>query len=158
MSEKHDVYAKLKDLGLKLPQPPPRGGVYQPAKAFASNLVYISGCGPAIAGQASLGKLGLDLTIEQGQAMAKNCMLNVLAVLEAFLGDLNRVRQAVKITVFVAGSAEFYEQPKVANSASALLADLFGEQEGTPSRSAIGVNALPGNIPVEIEALFEINN
>jgi enamine deaminase RidA (YjgF/YER057c/UK114 family) len=155
MSISKDVYAKLHDLGLKLPSPPPRGGIYLPAKSFASGLVYVSGCGPAIDGQAVLGKLGRQLTVEQGQAMAKNCMLNVLAVLEAHLGDLNRVRQVVKITVFVASSDEFYEQPKVANSGSALLADLFGEQAGTPSRSAIGVNVLPGNIPVEIEALFE---
>ena len=86
---------------------------------------------------------------------ARNSMLNVLAVLEAQVGDLNKVKKAVKILVFVASDDEFTEQPMVANGASALLGELFGT-ENLPSRSAIGVNVLPGNIPVEIEAIFEL--
>ena len=80
-------------------------------------------------------------------------MLNVLAVLQAETGDLNRVKQPVKILTFVAGTDSFYSQPQVANGGSELLQALFGD---VPSRSAIGVNALPGNIPVETEALFEL--
>lgn len=82
-------------------------------------------------------------------------MLNVLSVLEANVGDLNKVKRAVKILVFVASEDDFTEQPAVANGASALLAELFGA-ENIPARSAIGVNVLPGNIPVEIEAIFEL--
>lgn len=148
-----DIYEKLKELGLKLPPAPAKGGVYSPCKRFGENLVYISGCGPAIDGKSALGKLGAEISIEEGQRCARDCMLNVLAVLEAEVGDLNRVQQPVKILTFVAGTDSFYSQPQVANGGSELLQALFGD---VPSRSAIGVNALPGNIPVETEALFEL--
>ncbi len=150
-----DVYQKLKELGLQLPPPPAKGGIYAPGKKFGPGLIYISGCGPSIGGVTVQGKLGSDLTLDQGQACARNCMLNVLAVLEAQIGSLNKVKSAVKITTFVASANDFYDQPKVANGGSSLLVALFGEEAGAPSRSAIGVNVLPGNIPVETEALFE---
>jgi enamine deaminase RidA (YjgF/YER057c/UK114 family) len=117
--------------------------------------VYISGCGPALEGQ---GKLGKDFDIQQGQIFAKSCMLNVLAVLEANIGDLRKVKNCVKILTFVASTEDFYAQPAVANGGSQLLIDLFGAEAGAPSRSAVGVNALPGNIPVETEALFELTD
>ncbi|MDW7658791.1 MAG: RidA family protein [Bacillota bacterium] len=158
MNSINNVYEKLHALGLQLPEAPARGGVYASAKSFGNNLVYISGCGPSIGGAIVQGKLGQDLSIEEGQLHARNCMLNVLAVLQAHIEDLNKVRQVVKITAFVASDNNFYEQPKVANGGSGLLVDLFGEAAGAPSRSAIGVNVLPGNIPVEIEALFELND
>ena len=148
-----DVYEKLAQLGLELPPAPAKGGVYSPCKRFGKNLVYISGCGPAIDGKSTLGKLGAEISIEEGQRCARDCMLNVLAVLQAETGDLNRVKQPVKILTFVAGTDSFYSQPQVANGGSELLQALFGD---VPSRSAIGVNALPGNIPVETEALFEL--
>lgn len=150
-----DVYAKLKELGLKLPKAPEKGGVYSPAKPFNGNLVYISGCGPVI-DSPIIGKVGKEFTKEEAKEFSRNSMLNVLSVLEAQIGDLNKVKQAVKILVFVASADEFYDQPFVANGGSQLLVDLFGEEAGAPSRSAIGVNVLPGNIPVEIEAIFEI--
>jgi enamine deaminase RidA (YjgF/YER057c/UK114 family) len=152
---KMDVYAKLTELGLQLPHPPARGGIYAQAKKFAAGLVYISGCSPSIGGIPVQGKLGSEFTLEQGQEHARNCMLNVLAVLEASIGDLNRVKNVVKITTFVASTNDFCKQPQVANGGSSLLVSLFGEEAGAPSRSAIGVNVLPGNIPVETEALFE---
>ena len=83
-------------------------------------------------------------------------MLNVLAVLQDRIGDLNKVNQVVKILVYVASDDDFYEQPYVANGGSQLLVDLFGEEVGAPTRSAVGMNVLPGNIPVETEAIFEI--
>lgn len=83
-------------------------------------------------------------------------MLNVLAVLQDRIGDLNKVKQVVKILVYVASDDDFYEQPYVANGGSQLLVDLFGEEAGAPTRSAVGKNVLPGNIPVETEAIFEI--
>ena len=151
-----DVYKRMKELGIELPNAPAKGGVYAQAKEFGQGLIYISGCVPTIDGKSPQGKLGAEISIEQGQECAKNAMLNVLAVLEKYIGDLNKVKNAVKILVFVAGTDEFYQHPQVANGGSQLLVDIFGEEVGAPSRSAIGVNALPGNVPVEIEALFEV--
>ena len=128
-----DVYAKLKELGLELPKAPAKGGVYSSSRMFAGNLVYISGCGPVIDGQVA-GKVGREFTKEEAYVFSRNSMLNVLAVLQDRIG----------------------EQPYVANGGSQLLVDLFGEEAGAPTRSAVGMNVLPGNIPVETEAIFEI--
>lgn len=151
-----NIYQKLVELGLKIPKVPAKGGAYTPCKIFGKNMVYVSGCGPEINGKSITGKLGDAITVEQGKICSRNCMLNVLAVLEASIGDLNKVKNVVKILTFVSGTSEFYNQPMVANGGSELLINLFGEEIGAPTRSAIGVNALPGNIPVETEALFEI--
>jgi len=150
-----DVYDKMKELNITLPKPPAKGGLYSQAKLFGQGLVYVSGCGPTINEQIK-GKLGKDFTIEQGQVYARNCMLNVLAVLEANIGDLRRVKNCVKLIAFVASADDFFDQPAVANGGSQLLLDLFGPENGVPARSAVGMNALPFNIPVEIEGLFEI--
>jgi len=150
-----DIYEKLKELGVTLPKAPAKGGIYSPVKQFGNGLVYVSGCGPGIT-QPIKGKLGKDFTIAQGQEYARNCMLNILAVLEANLGDLRKIKNCVKLTAFVASADDFFDQPAVANGGSQLLVDLFGP-DSAPSRSAIGVNALPNNMPVEIEGLFEIS-
>lgn len=151
-----DVYEKLKELGLQLPPPPPKGGLYTPCKAFGNGLYYVSGCGPAIGGGTRLGRLGREVALADGQQAARDCMLNVLAVLEAAIGDLNKVKSPVKIITFIASDDSFTQQPQVANGGSQLLAELFGAQN-VPARSAIGVNVLPGGICVETEALFEVN-
>ncbi len=150
-----NVYDKMKELNMELPAPAPRGGLYTPCQRFGKNLVYISGCGPVIGGQTVVGKLGKEFTVEEGQKWARNSMLNVLAALQAEIGDLNKVKKAVKTLAFIASTDEFDQQPQVANGGSQVLADLFGE-ENIPARSAIGVNVLPGNIPVETEAIFEL--
>lgn len=147
-----NIYAKMKELGITLPNPPAKGGLYTPAKEFSDGLVYVSGCGPAIDGPIT-GKLGRDFTVEEGEVFARNCMLNALAVLQAQIGDLNRVKGAVKILTFVASTDDFTMQPAVANGGSQVIIDLFGE---AAARSAIGVNVLPGNMPVETEVLFEL--
>ena len=152
-----DVYEKMKELGISLPKAPAKGGLYSPIKEFGSGLVYVSGCGPSIK-EPVKGKLGKDFSITQGQEYARNCMLNVLAVLEANIRDLRKIKNCVKVLTLVAGTDEFYDQPAVANGGTQLLIDLFGPEIGTPSRSAIGVNALPNNIPVETEGLFEIHS
>lgn len=149
------IEKKLTDLGLTLPPPPPRGGLYKSCKQFGANLAYVSGCGCIIDGPVA-GKLGADFTLEEGQVLARDAMLNVLSVLKAEIGDLDRVKSCVKILVFVASANDFYSQPAVANGATKLLGELFGEEIGIPSRSAIGVNVLPGNLPIEIEAMFEL--
>lgn len=151
----NDVYAKLKELGLEIPKAPPKGGVYSPTRQFAGNLVYISGCGPVI-DKPITGKVGKEFTKEEAYGFSRDAMLNVLAVLQERIGDLNKVKQVVKILVFVASDDEFFEQPFVANGGSQLLVDLFGAEIGAPTRSAVGMNVLPGNIPVEIEGIFEI--
>lgn len=150
-----DIYERMRELGIELPPAPPRGGLYCPCKQFAGSLYYVSGCGPS-AGAPITGKLGREFTVAEGQAHARACMLNVLAALERAVGDLRRVKSVVKITTFVQSAEDFHEQPSVANGGTQLLLELWGEEAGLPSRSAIGVNALPGDIPVETEALFEI--
>ena len=148
-----NIEKKLEELGLTLPPPPPRGGLYKSCKLFGGNLAYVSGCGCNIPGEESFGKLGQEYTTEQGQKWARNAMMNVLAVLERDLGSLDRICSFDKITVFVASADDFYEQPQVANGATKLLQDVFGNEIGLPTRSAVGMNVLPGNIAVEIEAL-----
>ena len=152
-----NVYDKLKELNITLPEPPKKGGVYSSCVEFGKNLVYTSGCGPHLNGVIKFsGKLG-DLSIEEGQEAARCCALNVLAILHRDLGDLNRIKKFVKCLTLVASNNDFYSQPQVANGASNMLIDIFGEERGCPARSAIGVNVLPGNMPVEIEYLLEIS-
>lgn len=151
-----NVYDKLREMGITLPTPPAKGGLYTPVKEFGGKLLYCSGCGPQIDGTSIDGKLGRDLTVEQGQQAAYRCMLNLLANLDAKLGDLNRIKRFVKVLAFVNSTDDFTMQPMVVNGGSQLLLDLFGEEVGLPARTAIGTNATPGNIACEIEMLVEI--
>lgn len=105
----NDVYAKLKELGLELPKAPAKGGVYSSSRVFAGNLVYISGRGPVIDSPVA-GKVGKEYTKEEAQVFSRNSMLNVLAVPQDRIGDLNKVKQAVKILVYVASDDDFYER------------------------------------------------
>lgn len=151
-----NVYEKLEEQQITLPAPPPKGGVYTPVQEFGDHLLYCSGCGPDLGdGHNIIGKLGKDLTLEQGQEAAKNCMLNLLANLQDKLGDLNRIKRFVKVLAFVNSTDDFDQQPQVVNGGSNLLRDLFGDEKGLPARSAIGTNALPGGIACEIEVLVE---
>ncbi len=153
-----DVYANLKKLGLSLSDPLPKGGIYSSVLPFGDNLIYVSGTGDndAATGKGSAGKLGKDFTLEQGQKIAGRCALNIVSNLHHALGDLNRIRKLVKVLAFVASADDFYQQPQVVNGASQMFLDIFGEEAGLPARSAIGVNVLPGNLPVEIELLLEL--
>lgn len=149
-----DVYETMKTLGIQLPPPPPPGGVYTPVADFSANLLYCSGCGPG--DFEPLGKVGSEVTLEEAQEAARRCVLNLLTNLEVKTGDLNRIKRFVKILAFVASDDSFTQQPQVANGGSQLLVDIFGDNVGKAARSAIGVNVLPGNIPVEIEVLVEL--
>jgi enamine deaminase RidA (YjgF/YER057c/UK114 family) len=152
-----DVNRRIEEKGIAIPDAPAPGGIYTPAMEFGEKFVYSSGCGPQVGGvPVHVGKLGSDLTLEQGQEAARACMLNVLSVVKKQIGDLARVRHVVKVLAFVASANDFTSQPAVVNAASQLLVDIFGEEAGKGVRSAIGVNVLPGNIPVEIEVLFEL--
>lgn len=150
-----DVYKKLKELGLELPPPPPAGGVYKPVRRQGKRL-YVSGQGPTRDGVPCMtGRLGKERSVEEGQEAARLCVLNALSVLHRDLGDLNKIKGLVKLLGFVQSADDFHQQPKVMDGASQLLRDLFGE-DGVGARSAIGTNALPGDIPVEIEFIFEV--
>ncbi|TVQ35974.1 MAG: RidA family protein [Spirochaetaceae bacterium] len=148
-----DVYGRLDQMGLSLPAPPARGGVYVPVRQVGQ-MLFVSGQGPVVDGApAFTGKVGADRTIEEGREAARICMLNTLAWLHEHLGDLNRLTGVAKLLGFVASAAGFNQQPQVVNGASELLVDLFGDS-GWHARSAIGVNELPGDITVEIESIF----
>ena len=150
-----DVYERLKELGHELPVQPPKGGIYKPARLLG-NALYVSGQGATVAGVPEItGKIGVDRTIEEGQAAARLCVMNALSTLHSELGDLNKIRGLVKLLGFVQSAPQFSMQPKVIDGASALLRDIWGE-DGVGARSAIGVNELPGNISVEIEFIFEV--
>ena len=152
-----DVYENLKEQGITLLDPAPKGGIYSSVRQFGANMVYVSGTAANNAVQETItGKLGDTVSIEEGQEVAKRCMVNILSNLHAALGDLNKIKSFVKILGFVACTNDFGEQPQVINGASQLLFDVFGEEVGLPASSAIGVNALPWNIPVEIELLLEL--
>lgn len=152
-----NVYDRLKEKAITLPAPPPKGGVYTPVQEFGGHFLYCSGCGPDLGdGKNIIGKLGKDLTVEDGQQASYNCMLNVLANLEAKLGDLNKIKRFVKVLAFVNSTDDFTQQPQVVNGGSQLLVELFGDEIGCPARSAIGTNSLPGGIACEIEVLVEI--
>ena len=144
------VYENLKEHGIELPKQLAAAGLYKPVNQ-AGNLVFISGQGSMVDDTKITGRVGADLSVEEGAAAARICAINTLAALEAYLGDLNRV----KILGFVASTDDFHEQAQVINSASQVFIDAFGE-EGRHARSAIGSNALPLGLAVEVESIFEI--
>ncbi|GGI02727.1 RidA family protein [Egicoccus halophilus] len=147
---------RLAELGLSLPDPPAPAAAYEPWSQLpetAGGLVFTAGQLPLVDGSLPrTGKLGAELTTEEGADLARAAALNVLAVAEAALGDLDRV-DVVKLTVFVASSPDFTEQHLVANGASTLLADVLGDA-GVHARSAVGVPVLPLDSPVEVEAIL----
>lgn len=152
-----DVYEKMKELGLELGEPTPAGGVYSPVRFFGERMVYTSGTGGSVTSLPDVvGKVGAELTLEEGQEMARRCAMNILSNLHYAIGDLNKIKSFVKLLVFVNSASDFYQQPAVANGASVLFGEVFGEEAGVAARTAVGVNVLPGNIPVEIEALLEL--
>jgi len=150
-----DVYAKLKELNLTLPDLPVPAGIYKPVRQ-AGNCLYVSGQIPSKDGApAFIGKLGAEMSVEEGQEAARICTLNALSNLHHFLGDLNKIKGLIKTLGLVHCTNDFYQQPLVINGASALLKEIWGE-DGLGARSAIGVNALPHGVCVEIEFIFEI--
>ena len=148
------VEARLKEIGIDLPQPSAPAANYIPF-VISGNMIFVSGqvpMGPS--GIEHVGKLGDDYTIEQGQAAARLCAVHLLAQARAAAGDLDKVR-CVKLTGFVNSTPDFGDQPKVVNGASDLMVEALGDH-GKHSRSAIGVAALPFGVAVEVEGIFEI--
>lgn len=150
-----DILQKLAKLGIELPNLPKPIASYE-LYSISGNLIYISGQGPTINGEnVYTGKVGRDISKEEGQDAAKLSALNMLAILNEALGSLDKLVKIVHINGYVNSVDDFYEQPYVINGASDLLAEVFGEA-GKHSRTAISVNSLPMNIPVEIEMVAEI--
>ena len=149
------IEARLKELGIELPPAITPVANYVPAVG-TGNLVFLSGHGPVKEdGTLITGKVGAGLTVEQGYETARLIAIGLLGTLKADIGDLDRVKRIVKLLGFVNCTAEFADQPKVINGASDFLVEVFGEK-GKHARSAVGTNALPINIAVEIEMIVEI--
>jgi enamine deaminase RidA (YjgF/YER057c/UK114 family) len=148
--------ARLSELKIELPPAPKPMGVYKPV-VIAGNLVYVSGHGPLRADKSLiLGRVGLDLDLVAGKAAARQVGLAILASLRAELGTLDRIKRLIKVLGMVNSTAEFQQHPAVINGCSELFADVFGKDNGVGARSAVGMGSLPGNIAVEVEAIFEL--
>jgi len=146
---------RLTDLGIVLPESPQPVANYVRA-VRTGNLLFVSGHGPYNDGRTLIsGKLGKEVTVEEGYKTARNVALNCLASIRASLGSLDKVKRVVKLLGMVNCTPEFKDQPKVVNGASDLLVEIFGEA-GRHARSAVGMQALPNQIPVEIEMILEV--
>jgi enamine deaminase RidA (YjgF/YER057c/UK114 family) len=146
---------KLKELGITLPPVSSPVATYVNA-VQTGNLLYLSGKGPlSVDGKRPSGKLGREFTIEQGYQHARSTGLDLIAVMKAELGSLDRVRRIVKVLGMVNCVPEFTDPPKVINGASDLFVEVFGDR-GRHARSAVGMNSLPMGIPVEIELIVEV--
>ena len=149
------VEDKLKEVGFTVPEPPPPGGNYIPARR-TGNVVFLSGVTPSRPdGTAFKGKLGRDLTVEEGYAAAQNCALKLLANLKKEIGDLDNVTKVIKLLGMVNSDPDFTQPPAVVNGCSDLLVNVYGDR-GRHARSAVGLATLPGGVAVEIEMIVEV--
>lgn len=150
--------AKLVELRIVLPPAPKPGGVYKPL-VRVGQLAYLSGHGPSLDGTTYLtGRVGADLTLEDGKVAARQVGLSLLATMKRELGSLDRVARVIKTLALVNCTDDFTQQPQVVNGFSELFAEVFGPDAGVGARSALAANALPGNIPVEIEIIIELKD
>lgn len=146
---------KLEELGIRLPEPVPAMGSYVPA-VRTGDLLFVAGHPPVENSKIKYrGKVGKDLTLEEGQDAARLCIINCLAAAHAALGDLDQIKRVVKVTGYVNCLADFEKQPDVINGASDLLQKIWGEA-GRHARAAVGAIALPAGIAVEVEVVFEV--
>ena len=145
-------------LGLTLPPAPKPLGVYKPGLRV-DHFYYVSGHGTVQTdGSLIIGRIGKDLDIEEGKLAARQVGLAILATLKAQLGSLNRIKRVIKVLGMVNATEDFLRHPYVINGCSELFAQVWGEENGIGVRSAVGMGSLPDNIPVEIEAVFELND
>jgi len=150
------IEQELEKMGFVLPVPKPLAA-YVPA-VRSGNLIFTAGQGPNLDGKPKFtGKLGRELTEEQGYQAAQICVVNCLACVKSLIGDLDKVERVIKLLGFVASVDGFARQPWVMNGASELLIKLFGER-GKHARSAIGTNQLPQDIPVEVEIVVQVRD
>jgi enamine deaminase RidA (YjgF/YER057c/UK114 family) len=145
-------------LGLTLPPAPKPLGVYKPG-LLVGQFYYVSGHGTVLEdGSLIIGRIGKELDIEEGKLAARQVGLAILATLKAQLGSLNRIKRVIKVLGMVNATDDFLRHPYVINGCSELFAQVWGEENGIGVRSAVGMGTLPDNIPVEIEAVFELND
>jgi enamine deaminase RidA (YjgF/YER057c/UK114 family) len=150
------IEAKLRALNIELPEAPKPLAAYIPAKQ-AGQLVFTAGQLPMVNGELfSKGLLGQDVEIEEANKAARICTLNALAAIKGLIGDLDRIKQVVRVVGYVASVSSFTQQPEVINGASELLLEIFGEK-GKHARSAVGMAVLPLNASVEVELTVEID-
>ena len=148
--------AKLKELGIELPPVPKPIGNYV-AGVRVGNLLFMSGIGPRRSDGSSItGKLGADLSIEEGYAAARVVGLNMLANIRTVVGSLDRVERVVKVLGMVNSAPQFDQMPKVINGFSDLFVEIFGVERGRGARSAVGMAALPNQIAVEVEMVLQV--
>lgn len=148
--------SRLQELALELPPAPKPVAVYK-SLVLVGNLAYVSGHGPLKPDKTLItGRVGADLTLEQGKAAARQVGLAILATLRTQLGSLDRVQRVIKVLGMVNSAPDFLDHPKVINGCSELFAEIWGPENGIGARSAVGMGPLPGNIAVEIEAIFEV--
>jgi enamine deaminase RidA (YjgF/YER057c/UK114 family) len=146
---------RIEELGLVLPPAPKPVGVYKPV-LVVDNLLYVSGQGPVRNdGTLITGKLGADFDTEEGKLAARQVGLTMLSTIKTHFGDLNRIKRVVKVFGMVNCAPGFEKQPFVINGFSELMAEVFGEENGIGVRCAVGM-ILPANIPVEVEAIFQL--
>lgn len=150
-----EIDGRLAALGLTLPQAAAPVAAYVPV-VIAGGLAHVSGQLPFVGGKLVTGRLGEDVSLEEGTAAAQACALMILAQLKAALGSLSRVERIVKLGAFVSSTGTFTDQPKVANGASELMAAVFGEA-GKHARSAVGVPVLPLGAAVEVDAIVAVS-
>jgi enamine deaminase RidA (YjgF/YER057c/UK114 family) len=149
---------RIVELNLILPPAPKPIAVYKTVVVFG-NAAYVSGHGPLRSdGSLIKGVVGKDLDLEAGKAAARQVGLAILASLRSELGSLDRVKRLIKVLGMVNSAIDFYDHPKVINGCSELFAEVWGLELGVGARSAVGMGPLPGNIAVEIEAIFELAN
>lgn len=149
---------RFEKLGLRLPPAPKPIGVYKPF-LIVGNMAYVSGHGTVKDdGSLIIGRIGKDLTMDEGKLAARQVGLAILATLKANLGSFNKIKRVVKVLGMVNAVSEFERHPFVINGCSELFAAVWGEEMGIGVRSAVGMGTLPDNIPVEIEAMFELTN
>jgi len=147
---------RIVELKLELPQAPKPVAVYKPL-VIAGNMAYVSGHGPLKPDKSVItGRVGQDLDLQAGKLAARQVGLAILATLRSQLGSLDRVKRLIKVLGMVNSAPDFREHPQVINGCSELFAEVFGPENGIGARSAVGMGSLPGNIAVEIEAIFEI--
>ncbi len=148
---------RIKELKLELPPAPKPIAVYRPV-VVVDKLAYVSGHGPLRPDKTLItGRVGADLDLEGGKAAARQVGLAILATLQSQFGSLDRIKRIVKVLGMVNCTPDFADHPKVINGCSELFADVFGPENGIGARSAVGMGSLPGNIAVEIEAIFELH-
>jgi enamine deaminase RidA (YjgF/YER057c/UK114 family) len=148
---------RIAQLGLELPPAPKPVAVYRPL-VIIGNLAYVSGHGPLKPDKTLItGRVGADLDLAAGKNAARQVGLAILATLRNELGNLGRVKRLIKLLGMVNSTPDFKEHPAVINGCSELFAEVFGNEAGIGARSAVGMGSLPGNIAVEIEAIFELH-